>query len=106
MSLIDRRTNSPILSEFKLLIGRIIDFQDVNVISSAHINKNNFTQNIINIAKKYKFSPLRIWLEITEDVALYNLQQQEQKFQVLKDNGIKISIDDFGTGYSSFLYLK
>ena len=80
---------------------------DIHVnISPAHINKNDFTQNIISIAKKHNFSPRRIWLEITEDVALFNLQQQEQKFQVLKENGVKISIDDFGTGYSSFLYLK
>lgn len=95
------------IKDMKILEKQGYKKLDIHVnISPAHINKNNFTQNIINIAKKYKFSPLRIWLEITEDVALYNLQQQEQKFQVLKDNGIKISIDDFGTGYSSFLYLK
>ncbi len=80
---------------------------DIHVnISPAHINKNDFTNNIINITKKYNFSASRIWLEITEDVALFNIQQQEQKFQFLKNNGVKISIDDFGTGYSSFLYLK
>lgn len=75
-------------------------------ISPSHMINDNFTNEILEIPKKYNFSNHRLWLEITEDIALYNLEQQEQTLLELKKSGLRISIDDFGTGYSSFLYLN
>lgn len=75
-------------------------------VSPITMNKSYFSEGVLKTLRKHKFSPQRIWLEITEEVALLNLAEQERKIQELKKNGIRISIDDFGTGYASFLYLN
>lgn len=104
---IDKFVLEETLKDMKNLESKGFGELEVHVnISPAHISKDNFTAEILEIPKKYNFSSHRIWLEITEDIALYNLEQQEQTLLELKKNGLRISIDDFGTGYSSFLYLN
>ncbi|WP_415892280.1 putative bifunctional diguanylate cyclase/phosphodiesterase [Neptuniibacter sp. PT8_73] len=47
-----------------------------------------------------------ICLEITETVAVENIEFAVSRLQKIRDLGIKIALDDFGTGYSSLSYLK
>lgn len=80
---------------------------DIHInISPVHMNKECFVSDICNTVSNHKFNPKRVWLEITEDIALYDFGRQEAKLLELKEKGIHISIDDFGTGYSSFLYVN
>jgi diguanylate cyclase (GGDEF)-like protein/PAS domain S-box-containing protein len=45
-------------------------------------------------------------LEITESVAMHNVDLTKSVLRALRDMGVRISIDDFGTGQSSLSHLK
>jgi EAL domain-containing protein (putative c-di-GMP-specific phosphodiesterase class I) len=47
-----------------------------------------------------------VCLEITESVALHDLQNTGRFIDRAKSLGAKIALDDFGAGYSSFSYLR
>ena len=50
-------------------------------------------------------APERLVLEITESVALSDIDSAISVIEHLKSQGIALALDDFGTGYSSLAYL-
>ncbi|KIL97395.1 diguanylate cyclase/phosphodiesterase (GGDEF & EAL domains) with PAS/PAC sensor(s) [Paramagnetospirillum magnetotacticum MS-1] len=68
------------------------------------------TQSIISmvadILDQTGFAPDQLQLEITEGIAMQNVDATIEVLQGLRAMGVLISIDDFGTGYSSLNYLK
>ncbi|MFT7219428.1 MAG: EAL domain-containing protein (putative c-di-GMP-specific phosphodiesterase class I), partial [Candidatus Azotimanducaceae bacterium] len=51
-------------------------------------------------------APTALALEITEGLAMKDLNRNTAMLSDLKNLGVNISMDDFGTGYSSLSYLK
>ena len=45
-------------------------------------------------------------LEVTESVAMQDVEQTRMLFSTLRGLGVRIAIDDFGTGHSSLSYVK
>ena len=45
-------------------------------------------------------------LEITESVALHDLENTRRFIDQVRSCGVRIALDDFGAGYTSFSYLK
>ena len=54
---------------------------------------------------KWGIAPGAIEIELTETVLMDITQQHNDRFERLRQLGLKIAIDDFGTGYSSLNYL-
>jgi diguanylate cyclase (GGDEF)-like protein/PAS domain S-box-containing protein len=53
-----------------------------------------------------RLDPRGLKLEITESVAIQDIEGSVATLQALKSAGIQVAIDDFGTGYSALNYLK
>lgn len=73
---------------------------------SARQFENNVPDLVAGVMRETNVSPESLALEITEGIAMKNVDQNIRMLEELKSLGLSISIDDFGTGYSSLAYLK
>jgi len=86
-----------------------LGFNDMIVsvnVSAQQFETEDFIEKIDKILRDTGLEPRYLELEITEGLAMNNVEDKIQKLNLLKKMGIKIAIDDFGTGYSSLSYLK
>ncbi len=75
-------------------------------ISAAQLQQPNFQEEILAALRETDLPPSALQLEITESVAVQNIDLTMQVLRDLKGRGIGIAIDDFGTGQSSLIYLR
>jgi EAL domain-containing protein (putative c-di-GMP-specific phosphodiesterase class I) len=73
---------------------------------SARQFESNVSKLVQDIISETGISPHALGLEITEGIAMKNVDQNVRMLEELRALGLSISIDDFGTGYSSLAYLK
>lgn len=69
--------------------------------SRLHLYNPGFPQTVKSIADEYGIDTKYLELEITETVAVRNIEVTISCIQELKRMGFKIAVDDFGSGYSS-----
>lgn len=79
-------------------------FIGVNLSSKQFIQQDLAT-TITAIIEQHQIAPCNLKLELTESVAMENVESAIQQLLRLKNKGLHISLDDFGTGYSSLSYL-
>ncbi len=75
-------------------------------ISPVQMLRQGFTEELLELFRKYDLKKGSITLEITETTLLQSFSVVNDKIKMLKKNGIQIDLDDFGTGYSSLSYIK
>ncbi|HEX2769670.1 MAG TPA: GGDEF domain-containing phosphodiesterase, partial [Geobacteraceae bacterium] len=75
-------------------------------LSAKQLQKADFVERIAGILRETGFDPHHLEVEITESVAMRNLEQTIPNMILLTEMGVSISVDNFGTGYSSLNYLK
>lgn len=75
-------------------------------LSPRQFRDKNFVQMLQDIVNEIGVNPYNLELEITETLALEDMEYTISTIQRLQNMGVKFSLDDFGTGYSSMHYLK
>nr|WP_315467747.1 EAL domain-containing protein [uncultured Undibacterium sp.] len=70
-------------------------------ISPRQLKSANIVGEVISIVRKAGVPAQKLKLEITESMAIDNLNDSMAKLEALKSAGFQISLDDFGTGNSS-----
>ncbi len=75
-------------------------------LSGHSLNDMDFLEFIQGVFEQYTVVPERICFEITETVAIKNMNHAINIIHAIKDIGCEFSLDDFGTGLSSYAYLK
>ena len=75
-------------------------------ISLRQFKDQDFANMVRETIHETGIDPGHLELEITESIALQDLEYSVAVIQKLKDLGVKFSLDNFGTDYSSMNYLK
>ncbi|NYT65354.1 EAL domain-containing protein [Alcaligenaceae bacterium] len=75
-------------------------------LSGVSLNDEKFMESLFGILATYGHLARRLLVEITEGVALQDLNRTRRLMGRLQAMGIRIALDDFGAGYTSFSYLK
>ena len=75
-------------------------------ISPLQFYQEAFVSDVQSLLNETGIPAKNITLEVTEGMAIKDIQASVDKMHVLKEIGFKVSMDDFGTGYSSLTYLK
>lgn len=108
MSDIDRWVISEVFSHYAQIVadrGGAPVTCAINL-SGASLNSDGFLEFIRKKMLQYALKPGAICFELTETVAVNNMQAAANFIRECKDMGIQFALDDFGTGTSSFGYLR
>ena len=80
---------------------RGLDFR-VNVnLSVIQLLQNDIVEIVENALKETGLKPENLVLEVTESLAINDMERMKRILGRIRELGVKIALDDFGTGYSS-----
>ncbi|MCW8958314.1 MAG: DUF1631 family protein [Gammaproteobacteria bacterium] len=75
-------------------------------LSGSSLGNRHFMEHIESSLKRPGFPAEKVCFEVTETIAINNLDNASRFMRMIKEIGSKFSLDDFGTGTSSYSYLK
>jgi len=74
-------------------------------ISKRQLFATDFMVMLLADVERYELDPRSLVLEVTESVALMDVEFAEDRLRQLSSAGFTLAIDDFGTGYASLSQL-
>ena len=75
-------------------------------LSGASLNDEKFMKDVFEMLAANASIARHLCIEITESVALHDLNNTRLFIDRVRGFGVKVALDDFGAGYTSFSYLK
>ncbi|MCK5918012.1 MAG: EAL domain-containing protein [Cocleimonas sp.] len=75
-------------------------------LSGISLDDEDFLDFVLKEIDATQIDPRMLCFEITEQVAVSNIQLAEKFIETLRARGSSFSLDDFGTGVSSYGYLR
>ncbi|MBE6068105.1 MAG: EAL domain-containing protein [Clostridium lundense] len=75
-------------------------------LSTLQFHLQDLKKVVQEVLKETGLEPQYLELEITESIAMQNVEYTIKTINEIKEMGVKFSIDDFGTGYSSLSKLN
>lgn len=80
-------------------------FVGVNL-SAGSLNDAAFIEELFALLQTYPRALTKLFLEITETIALTDMNSMQGFIDRARAMGVKVGLDDFGAGFSSFGYLR
>lgn len=94
------------LAQFRRWEDQGIDLPRIAInISLPQLRHPAFLPFLRECLEQYRIAPERIELEITESVAMQEVDLAREALARCKNRGLCIALDDFGTGFSSLAHL-
>ncbi|WP_442859547.1 bifunctional diguanylate cyclase/phosphodiesterase [Burkholderia sp. 8Y] len=85
---------------------RFVHWPPVHVnCSSYSMTRPEFADDVLALLRRYRVSPSRVCLELTEGALVAEPDLARRTMQRLADNGMSVVLDDFGSGFSSLSYV-
>ena len=79
----------------------------VNVnLSVVQLLQNDICEIISDVLDDTGLNPRNLTLEVTESLAINDMERMKNILGSIKERGVRIALDDFGTGYSSLNHIK
>lgn len=79
----------------------------VNVnLSVVQLLQNDIVEIVETALRETQVNPANLTLEVTESLAINDMERMKVILHRIKALGVKIALDDFGTGYSSLNHIR
>lgn len=79
----------------------------VNVnLSVVQLLQNDIVKKVKNVLKETRVNPQNLTLEVTESLAINDIDRMKAILAQIKNLGVRVALDDFGTGYSSLNHIR
>ena len=75
-------------------------------LSVVQLLQNDIVESVERVVSESGINPHNLTLEVTESLAINDMERMKKILGRIKDLGIRIALDDFGTGYSSLNHMK
>ncbi len=75
-------------------------------LSGGSLNDERFINDTFDLLAQHRDVLPLLCIEVTESVALHDLDNTVRFIDRIREYGAKVALDDFGAGYTSFSYLK